>query len=331
VGVSRPIFTKWEHIRMHKMMDKKEAFNLTFADERLVEVLLSLKNNKPLPYPAEVIADAYKREMAIGEKATHELTGLLCSHFWDSQVRITFHAEGFCEALHHPKTVDMPLDDRLLGKIEDPDEVMGWQALGECDNETCHSEVYPDKSYLIYRPREKAYDILNGLAQQVNIITTRIKGGRSQIRKLAKLVLGEKDYVLDLRGIRFICPDIPSCYYVGGFLDGRIEQHESLSLAPIGAEAKEDYIKSPILRQNGGRYQAIHANPVYTILFEGSPKRIPIEIQIRDMEMHQNAESGEVSHAEYTRRKDEEMFRKYSEEWPQLCKKVAQAFSIDLP
>jgi GTP pyrophosphokinase len=87
------------------------------------------------------------------------------------------------------------------------------------------------------------------------------------------------EMVRDLRAVRLIVPDIPSCY---GAL-GVIHTH----WRPIPHEF-DDYIAAP----KDNFYQSLHTAVIYD---DGKP----LEIQIRTAEMNQNAEYGIASHWRY--------------------------------
>lgn len=112
-------------------------------------------------------------------------------------------------------------------------------------------------------------------------ITGRTKHIYSIFRKMM-----EKDkpfeMVMDLRGVRLIVPDIPSCYAALGV----IHTH----WRPIPHEF-DDYIAAP----KDNFYQSIHT----AILYEDGK---PLEVQIRTPEMHQNAEFGIAAHWRYKER-----------------------------
>ena len=87
------------------------------------------------------------------------------------------------------------------------------------------------------------------------------------------------EMVRDLRAIRLIVPDIPSCYSALGI----IHTH----WRPIPNEF-DDYIASP----KDNFYQSLHTSVIYS-------DHKPLEVQIRTPEMHENAEYGIAAHWRY--------------------------------
>ena len=87
------------------------------------------------------------------------------------------------------------------------------------------------------------------------------------------------DLVRDVRAVRLIVPDVPSCYAALGV----IHTH----WRPIPGEF-DDYIAAP----KDNFYQSLHTAVIY------DDKR-PLEVQIRTAEMHQNAEYGIAAHWKY--------------------------------
>jgi guanosine-3',5'-bis(diphosphate) 3'-pyrophosphohydrolase len=87
------------------------------------------------------------------------------------------------------------------------------------------------------------------------------------------------DQVLDLRGVRILVKDIPTCYAALGFIHA--------AWRPIPGEF-DDYIANP----KDNFYQSLHTAVVYD---DGKP----LEIQIRTLEMNQNAEYGIAAHWRY--------------------------------
>lgn len=97
------------------------------------------------------------------------------------------------------------------------------------------------------------------------------------------------DLVRDLRGVRLIVPDVPSCYAALGIIHG--------NWRPIPHEF-DDYIASP----KDNFYQSLHTAVIYD---DGKP----LEVQIRTPEMHQNAEYGIAAHWRYKEKgKRDEVF-----------------------
>ncbi len=110
-------------------------------------------------------------------------------------------------------------------------------------------------------------------------IKAEISGRSKHIYSIyQKMVQKDKAFenVRDLRGVRLIVQDIPSCYAVLGI----IHTH----WRPIPNEF-DDYIAAP----KDNFYQSIHTSVIYT---DGKP----LEVQIRTEEMHHAAEYGIASH-----------------------------------
>ncbi|MFZ5880166.1 MAG: RelA/SpoT family protein [Chloroflexota bacterium] len=87
------------------------------------------------------------------------------------------------------------------------------------------------------------------------------------------------DLVRDVRAVRLLVPDVPSCYAALGV----IHTH----WRPIPGEF-DDYIAAP----KDNFYQSLHTAVIY------DDKR-PLEVQIRTQEMHQSAEYGIAAHWRY--------------------------------
>lgn len=87
------------------------------------------------------------------------------------------------------------------------------------------------------------------------------------------------EMVRDIRGVRLLVADIPSCYSALGI----IHTH----WRPIPGEF-DDYIAAP----KDNFYQSLHTAVIYD---DGKP----LEVQIRTHEMHQNAEYGIAAHWRY--------------------------------
>jgi GTP pyrophosphokinase len=90
---------------------------------------------------------------------------------------------------------------------------------------------------------------------------------------------GPFEMIRDLRGVRLIVPDIPTCYAVLGIIHTKWR--------PIPQEF-DDYIAAP----KDNFYQSIHTAVIYD---DGKS----LEVQIRTPEMHQNSEYGIAAHWRY--------------------------------
>src|SRR5215216_1706749 len=115
-----------------------------------------------------------------------------------------------------------------------------------------------------------------------NNIQSEISGRPKHIYSIYKKMTEKGkpfDLVRDVRAVRLIVPDIPSCYAALGV----IHTH----WRPIPGEF-DDYIAAP----KDNFYQSLHTAVIY------DDKR-PLEVQIRTSEMHQNAEYGIAAHWRY--------------------------------
>lgn len=137
---------------------------------------------------------------------------------------------------------------------------------------------------------DKAISKLRQLLEQ-NGIKVEITGRPKHIYSIYKKMMEKGksfEMVLDLRAVRLIVQDIPSCYAALGV----IHTH----WRPIPHEF-DDYIAAP----KDNFYQSLHT----AVIFDDGK---PLEVQIRTPEMHQNAEYGIAAHWRYkegTKRDDE--------------------------
>ena len=115
-----------------------------------------------------------------------------------------------------------------------------------------------------------------------NNIKTEISGRPKHIYSIYKKMAKKGkpfDLVRDVRAVRLIVPDVPSCYAALGV----IHTH----WRPIPGEF-DDYIAAP----KDNFYQSLHTAVIYD-------DRRPLEVQIRTAEMHQSAEYGIAAHWRY--------------------------------
>jgi GTP pyrophosphokinase len=113
-------------------------------------------------------------------------------------------------------------------------------------------------------------------------LRAEVQGRPKHIYSIWKKMLGKAlDFaqVLDVRAVRVIVPDVPTCYAVLGRV------HEVFR--PVAGEF-DDYIERP--KPNG--YQSLHT----VVLDEGDRA---VEVQIRTQAMHEHAEHGVAAHWAY--------------------------------
>jgi GTP pyrophosphokinase len=113
-------------------------------------------------------------------------------------------------------------------------------------------------------------------------IKTEIKGRPKHIYSIYKKMMKKGktfEMVRDIRGVRLMVNDLPACYAALGIIHNHWR--------PIPGEF-DDYIAAP----KDNFYQSLHTAVIYD---DGKP----LEVQIRTLEMHQNAEFGIAAHWRY--------------------------------
>lgn len=128
-------------------------------------------------------------------------------------------------------------------------------------------------------------DNLRKILLNSGIKNVEISGRSKHIYSIYKKMVEKNkpfDMVMDLRGVRLIVEDIPSCYAALGVIHTRWR--------PIPHEF-DDYIAAP----KDNFYQSLHTAIIYE---DGKP----LEVQIRTAEMNQNAEFGIAAHWRYKER-----------------------------
>ncbi len=113
-------------------------------------------------------------------------------------------------------------------------------------------------------------------------IKVEINGRPKHIYSIYKKMVAKGktfEMVRDVRGVRLIVPDLPSCYAALGIIHNHWR--------PIPGEF-DDYIAAP----KDNFYQSLHTAVIYD---DGKP----LEVQIRTPEMHQNSEYGIAAHWRY--------------------------------
>jgi len=138
-------------------------------------------------------------------------------------------------------------------------------------------EKRPDREKQINAIKENLERLL-----EKNNIKVEISGRPKHIFSINKKMTQKGksfDLVRDVRAMRLIVPDVPSCYAALGVIH--------TTWRPIPGEF-DDYIAAP--KENF--YQSLHTAVIYD---DGRP----LEIQIRTQEMHENAEYGIAAHWKY--------------------------------
>ena len=139
------------------------------------------------------------------------------------------------------------------------------------------TEKRPDREAQLEDIKEKLVKLL-----EQNNIHAEISGRPKHIYSIYKKMQKKDkavDMVRDVRAVRLIVPDVPSCYAALGVIH--------TTWRPIPGEF-DDYIAAP----KDNFYQSLHTAVIY------DDKR-PVEVQIRTHEMHLNAEYGIAAHWRY--------------------------------
>ena len=181
------------------------------------------------------------------------------------------------------ETMDIfaPLANRLgLWKIKWEMEDLSFRYLNQ--------EKFQEISEKLAERRSVREEEVQGIIQDLDArlkragIESEISGRPKHIYSIYRKMTekGEPfEMVRDLRGVRLIVKDIPTCYAALGI----IHTH----WRPIPQEF-DDYIAAP----KDNFYQSLHTAVIYN---DGKP----LEVQIRTAEMHQNAEYGIAAHWRY--------------------------------
>jgi GTP pyrophosphokinase len=139
------------------------------------------------------------------------------------------------------------------------------------------TEKRPDREAQLETIKESMVKLL-----EQNNIKAEISGRPKHIYSIYKKMQKKDkafDMVRDVRAVRLIVPDVPSCYAALGVIH--------TTWRPIPGEF-DDYIAAP----KDNFYQSLHTAVFY------DDKR-PLEVQIRTHEMHLNAEYGIAAHWQY--------------------------------
>ncbi len=324
---------------------EKEKYLLPFSFDTLNQAYLIMRDQYsatgdassiqiPDDLAARVNIDAPK-EMGLAEACLHSLVSTFITRFWyGSPVEIGMTATGRCPL--HPEDEQVfthTLKDEKVGQITKPDVVLTAETIGNC---AIHPDIklYGDMSHLEYKligPDGNLYTSDEDIPSPVVGFQSRIKT-TSQLHKLTRAIVGDKNYALDFRGARLICKNLDSYIEAGTYLLNRIRQNHDIRIIPLNSSL-EEYIgrdkdlsktlysahpDSGIITKNDNNdYKSFHA----LIRYRGHP----IELQCRDLDMHETAENGLAAHRKY---KEEELARLKSQypDYDQVYDRVSEIY-----
>ena len=168
-----------------------------------------------------------------------------------------------------------------------------WQIKWEMEDLSfrfLEPEKYHAVARLLDEKRSEREQAVEGLRLQVaQVLAThglqaQVQGRPKHLHSIWKKMSGKGlafEQVHDVRALRVIVADVPSCYAALGRV------HEAYLPVP---EEFDDYIARP--KANG--YQSLH-----TVVRMGNGHGRPVEIQIRTQQMHDHAEHGVAAHWAY--------------------------------
>jgi len=166
-----------------------------------------------------------------------------------------------------------------------------WQIKWELEDLSfryTNPEEYKEiASHLTARRKLREDEIKNMVAELEKMLTSagidaKVTGRPKHIYSIYRKMREKNkpfEMVRDVRAVRVLVPDIPSCYSTLGLIHTRCR--------PLPDEF-DDYIAAP----KDNHYQSLHTAVIHA---DGKP----LEIQIRTQEMHDNAEYGIAAHWRY--------------------------------
>ena len=166
-----------------------------------------------------------------------------------------------------------------------------WQIKWELEDLSfryTNPEEYKEiASHLTARRKLREDEIKNMVAELEKMLTSagidaKVTGRPKHIYSIYRKMREKNkpfEMVRDVRAVRVLVPDIPSCYSTLGLIHTRCR--------PLPNEF-DDYIAAP----KDNHYQSLHTAVIHA---DGKP----LEIQIRTQEMHDNAEYGIAAHWRY--------------------------------
>lgn len=192
----------------------------------------------------------------------------------------------------------LPRDDReslakITQKIYAPlaNRLGVWQLKWEMEDlafRYLHPQTYKDIAKSLSERRADRERYMEQTVAKLEValskgnISANVKGRPKHIYSIWKKMVAKQlrfDELYDVRAVRVIVDDIPTCYSALGIV------HNLWS--PIPSEF-DDYIGSP----KGNNYRSLHTAV-------RGPRGLTVEVQIRTQEMHDHAELGVAAHWRY--------------------------------
>ncbi len=195
-----------------------------------------------------------------------------------------------------------------------------WQMKWELEDlgfRYTNPEKYKEIAENLTQRRSKRLDEVDHIIEELqellqkSDVKAKITGRPKHIYSIYRKMLHKEktfDGIRDLRAVRAIVDDVETCYKVLGIIH--------MHYAPIPGEF-DDYIAA----KKPNNYQSLHTAVIYS---DGKP----LEVQIRTMEMHQNAEYGIAAHWRYKENK-QRISGKYEQKVSAMRSLLAWSLEVD--
>ena len=195
-----------------------------------------------------------------------------------------------------------------------------WQMKWELEDlgfRYTNPEKYKEIAENLTQRRSKRLDEVDHIIEELqellqkSDVKAKITGRPKHIYSIYRKMLHKEktfDGIRDLRAVRAIVDDVETCYKVLGIIH--------MHYAPIPGEF-DDYIAA----KKPNNYQSLHTAVIYS---DGKP----LEVQIRTMEMHQNAEYGIAAHWRYKENK-QHISGKYEQKVSAMRSLLAWSLEVD--
>ena len=295
VGVSKPEDVLSNREAEEARLKEVEKIRTEFKNnlkkvcgEDVVNFLHALKKLSEIDYKNEEEEAENIRKMFFAlAKDIRVIIVKLCFVLAELQVLSKDKSNAEQIALKSKQTLELfaPLASRLgLSSIKSELEDLSFKNLYPKQYEHINAAVekkYKERAITVDHLKAKVKELMQELSIQGEVM------GRKKhifsIYKKLKEKNGNLDKIYDLVAVRAILPTVEDCYALLGKINSAV--------TPLQNRFK-DYIAIP--KSNG--YQSLHT----TVMFEG----VPVEIQIRTIDMHKRAEFGIAAHWMYKEKRN---------------------------